>query len=205
MCCQLDLVSRVGDGIPCSGHGLFNVSTLVWCASVVLIKFIVCGQTRGSGAAHTAVTILGRRCVLGAEPSKWFDSVRVELHTGVVFASLADVSKLRSHVNPLKMFQAGWKRRARHCEGAKGWNGLLDTDGCYWSTESANMCGNSIIVQHGNAPCCYHYSSLMMSAGDLSKEADGGMARLDAVDDEWLLWRVAFGSMCWPMCPPVPA
>jgi hypothetical protein len=107
VCCQLDFVSRVGEGIPCSGHGLFNISTLVWGASVVLIKFTVCGQTRGSGAACTAVTILGRRCVPYWEQNQASGLTVCVLNyrLGLSLHLSQTFSKLTSHESPLKMIR----------------------------------------------------------------------------------------------------
>ena len=63
--CAVSLVLSAGWGKASLAQGMDCSTLRRWCggASVVLIKFTVCGQTRGSGAACTAVTILGRRCV----------------------------------------------------------------------------------------------------------------------------------------------
>ena len=76
-------------GMASPAWGLDCLTIRHWCG-VVLMN--VCGQTRGSAAVCTAVMISGRQCVLGAEPSKWFDSVRIELLG--TFATVAVVSKL---------------------------------------------------------------------------------------------------------------
>lgn len=77
--CAVSLNGSVGWGMASPAWGMDCLTFRHWYGVQVWILIHVWGQTRDSGAACTAVTILGRRCVLGAEPSKWFDSVCVEL------------------------------------------------------------------------------------------------------------------------------